>query len=195
MNSPVIRRAGMITWVVLVLCFLATLITRAGTSETTVWFFFYPPLIFQGEVWRIITPTFLHFNVMGSPIIHLLFNSVIWLNFGGAIEYYESRWRLLGLFLLTAIGSNVASYPFYDYSFGGLSGVVYGLIGYLWWRGKVHPQIYSFFPPQMFPVFIGFMLLGFTGLLGNIANVSHLVGLILGIFYAIVWQIFPSKGG
>ncbi len=183
-KSPVLRRAGPVTWTVLLLCIVATLLTKAGGGSLTVKFLFYPPLIKQGEVWRIITPVFLHFKMMGSPVMHLLFNGVIWLNMAGQIEQLEKRYRIILLFFITAILSNIAAYFTYGFSFGGLSGVVYGLIGYLWMAGRKSSAYQRTMPKQMFIVFLAFMLIGYTGVFGAVANNAHTAGLIAGAAYA-----------
>lgn len=187
MNNPVLRRAGPFTWLILALCLLFTLLIRAGENrDMLARFVFYPPLMAEGELWRLLTPTFLHFSLYGSAILHLLFNSLIWLNMGGWIEYCERRWRLPLLFLSTALISNLAAYISYGPAFGGLSGVVYGIIGYLWWAGRRIPLYRMILPAQMFYVFLGFLLLGYTGLIGKLANSAHLGGLLAGIAFAIL---------
>ncbi|SUO94362.1 rhomboid family intramembrane serine protease [Suttonella ornithocola] len=190
MNSPVLQRAGIVTWGVLALCVGFTLLTGAGSRPITVQFLFYPPLIYQGEIWRILTPAFLHFDMLGSPFLHLLFNGVIWLNFASAIECDEGRFRLLFLFIVSAILSNCVAYMIYGPGFGGLSGVVFALIGYLWWQGRSNPILAMVMPKQMFLAFLGFLLIGFTGLFGNMANMAHLAGLIIGIGFAMTCQLF-----
>lgn len=191
LKSPVIQRAGIFTWLILALCLLFTFLTRAGNDREMLYFFvFFPPLIFEGEIWRAITPTFLHFYFFGSPIFHLLFNLLLWLNFGGWVEFLEKRWRLPLLFVCTAIAANIAAYYSYGPAFGGLSGVAYGLVGYLWWAGRRVLLYRMILPPQMFYVFMGFMLLGYTGLLGNVANSAHLGGFIAGFIFAI---LFPPR--
>lgn len=185
MQSPVLRRAGVFTWLIFALCLVFTLLIRAGAKrEMLAYFVFYPPLMAEGEIWRLITPTFLHFSFYGSVIIHLLFNSLIWLNLGGWIEYCEKAWRLPLLFLSTALISNAAAYFSYGVAFGGLSGVAYGLIGYLWWAGRRVVLYRMILPTKMFYTFLAFLALGYTGLIGNIANSAHLGGLIAGIAFA-----------
>lgn len=183
-QSIVLRRAGRVTWAVLAACVLFTLITRAGQSTLTSWFLLQPQALLQGQLWRLLTPTFLHFTILDSPILHLLFNGLIWLNFAGLIEAEESSRRLFWLFLLTAIGSNLVAYGFYGANFGGLSGVVFALIGYLWLRSKNLLLYRNIMPDTSFVVFIGFALVGFTGLFGNMANMAHVAGLLLGLAFA-----------
>ncbi len=93
------------------------------------------PEIRHGELWRLITPIFIHFSPM-----HILFN-MLWLrDLGSMVEGRQSSLHLLLLVVVIASASNVAEW-FYDKNpnFGGMSGVVYGLIGYIWIRGKLDP--------------------------------------------------------
>ncbi len=185
MQSPVIRRAGKVTWAVLLLCVLATLLTKSGDSPLIRYFLFEWSLITHGEVWRLISPVFVHFTLMNSAILHLLFNGVIWLNFAGAIERTEGSKRLAGIFFLSALVSNACAYWAYGPFFGGLSGVVYALVGYLWARSRSLAQYRPLMPMPTFIAFGIFLLAGYTGWLGPIANAAHLGGVITGVIYAL----------
>src|SRR5436190_14636433 len=93
------------------------------------------PEIRQGEIWRLITPIFIHF---GFP--HIIFNMLCLRDFGSMIEARQSSLHLLFLTLVIAIGSNVGEvYIGHEPNFGGMSGVLYGLFGYIWIRGKFDP--------------------------------------------------------
>jgi GlpG protein len=80
--------------------------------------------ILRGEVWRLITPIFIHMDWA-----HLVFNSWGLLILGGRLETKFGAWRL-GIWALTiAIFSNVAEAAFGSPYGGGLSGVLYGFFG------------------------------------------------------------------
>ena len=132
--------------------------------------------LMNGQVWRLVTPIFVHFG-----IVHLLFN-MLWLKeLGTLVEQRQSTPFLGALVLATAVIPNVAQYVFGGSPlFGGMSGVVYGLLGYVWVRGKVAPQS-GYALPQLIVVWMmAWLVLGFTGLVGNIANAAHLGGLLVG---------------
>ena len=148
----------------------------------------------SGQWWRLITPIFLHFGMM-----HLVFNSLwIWV-LGEMIERNQGQVKLLLLILFTALVSNSAQFLINGSSqFGGLSGVVYGYLGYIWLRGRLHPQEGLALSNGLVIFMLGWMILGMTDLsrsLGlNMANEAHLGGLLAGLAFALLpWSNTGSK--
>lgn len=132
--------------------------------------------IFQGQVWRVFTPMFLHFD-----IFHLLFN-MMWLrDLGSAIETRRGRGKFLALVLLIAAISNVGQGIVSGPSFGGMSGVVFGLFGYIWMQSRFVPSSGFFMPPNLVMLMLIYMVVCYTGVIGNIANTAHTLGLITGM--------------
>jgi GlpG protein len=133
-------------------------------------------LVMSGEVWRVITPIFLHMNML-----HILFNMWMLIDIGFALESRLGALRYIGLVAVTAALSNAAQYfvvgsPF----FGGMSGVLYALFGYAWIRGRLDPTL-GLSVPNGTVVALGiWLVLGFTGTIGNVANLAHLGGLVSG---------------
>jgi len=66
-------------------------------------------------------------------------------------------------------------------SFGGMSGVVYGFLGYAWIKGKIEPRMGLALHQQTVIIMGAWLLLGIVGVLGSIANGAHVFGLIAGI--------------
>lgn len=130
----------------------------------------------HGELWRLVTPMLLHANIP-----HIFFN-MWWLrDLGSMIEGRQSSWHLLALVLVIAAGSNMAQYLVTDMPiFGGMSGVVYGLFGYIWLRGKFDPASGLFLHRSTVTMMMIWLVVCFTGLLGPIANYAHLAGLVMG---------------
>lgn len=135
------------------------------------------PEIRHGEVWRLITPIFIHANVL-----HILFN-MLWLrDLGSMIEARQGSFFLGVLVLVLAVGSNLGQYYYGGPAFGGMSGVIYGLLGYVWIRGKFDPASGLFLHPSTVILMIIWFVLCWTPLLGGkIANMAHAVGLLLGM--------------
>jgi GlpG protein len=120
---------------------------------------------------------------------------MLWLrDLGSLIERREGSLRFLLKVLLIAILSNLAQYisgglartdnlHFLAGSvyFGGMSGVVYGLFGYVWIHGKFDPQSgYELHPYIVITMMVWFFLC-FTGMVGDIANAAHAGGLVVGM--------------
>ena len=132
----------------------------------------------SGQVWRLVTPIFIHFGPL-----HLVFN-MFWLYyFGNMIESRRGPVILGVLVLLTAIFSNAVQYQFgagQAPTFGGMSGVVFGLFGFLWAKTLLDPTAgLNLQPITIFIMMFGFIIC-FTGALGPIANWAHSAGLIFG---------------
>ncbi len=141
-------------------------------------------LLQSGQLWRLITPIFLHFSLM-----HIVFNTVLFVYFAKQIEEKEGSFNLLSDILLLALMSNLAQFCFVgDQLFGGLSGVVYGLMAYSWAINQLRKQAVFHVPQGLMLVSVIMMGLGFLGIFSlmalSIANWAHLVGLLTGIALA-----------
>jgi len=81
-------------------------------------------LIVQGQLWRLVTPIFLHIG-----IVHLAFNTYAIYGFGSQIERFFGTPRFLGLYLVSGIAGVLASFSFSRHASAGASGAVFGLLG------------------------------------------------------------------
>ncbi|WP_028305075.1 rhomboid family intramembrane serine protease [Oceanospirillum maris] len=147
-----------------------------------------------GDIWRLLTPTFLHFG-----LLHLIFNGLWVWELGRMIEKRQSTIQLAVLFLISAIGANLTQYMMGDILFGGLSGVVYALLGYCWfWDRLAHPPIFYIRKPVfiLLLVWLVFCLVGGSSLLGfgNVANAAHIAGLVSGSLWAFILVKFKGEG-
>lgn len=151
-----------------------------------------------GEVWRLITPMFIHFGLM-----HLAFNLMAVYDFGGQIENrLKSGWFLL-LVIAIAIVSNVAQvlvdsfleHPYFPEvgNFGGMSGVNYGLFGYVFVRSRImHDSTYLLRPETSLIMVIWLVLCigrnfageNFGGGMSYVANSAHMAGMLAGMAIA-----------
>lgn len=192
---------GWLTLILVLACVAVSLVSRFGKeSEFTAALVIskYPkwvavmPEVLEGEVWRLLTPVFLHLG-----ILHLFFNMLWLLDLGSMIEGRQNTRRLVLLVVVIGIVSNLGQYWMSGPGFGGMSGVVYGLLGYVWMKGKFDPASGLFLHPQTVTMMLVWFFLCFTGLLGQIANTAHGVGLILGMGwgYLSTLDVFRRRSG
>lgn len=135
-----------------------------------------PPEIREGQVWRLITPIFIH---MGP--LHILFN-MLWLrDLGSMVEGRQSSLHLLALTLVIAAFSNLVEYYIMGPAFGGMSGVIYGLLGYVWIRGKFDPASGLYLHSYNVTMMLIWFFACLFKLIPNVANATHAVGLIIGM--------------
>ncbi|MGD1085014.1 MAG: rhomboid family intramembrane serine protease [Verrucomicrobiota bacterium] len=136
------------------------------------------PEIRQGQVWRLITPIFMH-----GGIFHLLFN-MLWLkDLGSLIEARQGSVKLLLLVLVTGIGSNLGQDLVAGPAFLGMSGVLYGLFGYIWMRGKFDPASGLRLTPSTVVMMLGWFVICVLGLMPKVANGGHGFGLVIGMIW------------
>jgi membrane associated rhomboid family serine protease len=130
----------------------------------------------SGQIWRLVTPMFLHFGP-----VHLLFN-MMWLwTLGRPLETLLRHTRFLLLVIAIAVVSNIAQALIGGgTNFGGMSGVVYGLFGFVVVHGKLHPMGGLHLDPRTIRYMLIWLVLCFTGFLGPIANWAHTFGLLSG---------------
>ena len=139
------------------------------------------PEIRAGEVWRLVTPIFLH-----GGLLHLLFN-MLWLyQLGGQIETQESSRSVAVMVLVFASICNTAQYLVSGPLFVGMSGVVYGLLGYLWMMTRF--QVGTRYMLSEHTVMLMLLWLGLclVGIIPHVANTEHVVGLLLGVAWGFV---------
>ncbi len=135
----------------------------------------------EGQYWRLVTPAFLHFGWL-----HIIFNCLWLWELGSRVERVLGRFNLVMLFLVIAVLSNGAQYAYTGPSlFGGMSGVVYGLLGFAWVAPLLQPawQIQPSRPIMLFMVgWLVICMLGVIEALGGVAvaNAAHLGGLLSG---------------
>jgi len=145
-------------------------------------------MLASGEVWRLLTPIFMHFS-----LLHILFNLLwVWI-VGIRVEPEQGSLRLLGLVIFSGVLSNLAQFLVSGPMFGGMSGVVFALLGYAWLWDKLSLRPRIGLPPALMGFMLFWLVLGFTGVLqgaglGAIANTAHLAGLVTGMLWLLLVQ-------
>jgi len=170
----------------------------------------HPPLfekISEGEYWRLFTPCLLH-----NDILHLLFNMIWLIILGKQIEQRLSPRRYMLLILVIGILSNTSQYFMGGPNFLGFSGIVCGMLTFIWvrqhkapWEG--YPLQHStimflvYFVATVFLIQLGSFYLEVEHALSaspGIANTAHLVGgalgALLGCLSFFSWRTDKHKG-
>ncbi|WP_082849966.1 rhomboid family intramembrane serine protease [Halioglobus sp. HI00S01] len=133
------------------------------------------------QYWRLVSPIFLHFGWL-----HIIFNCLWLWEFGRRTEGVLGELNQLGLIVVIAVVSNGVQFASGGPSiFGGLSGVVYGLLGFAWVAPLLQPAWAIQPPPALMVFMVGWLVAGYLGVLeglgmGAIANAAHLGGLLAG---------------
>ena len=150
----------------------------------------------NGQYWRLVTPVFLHFGWL-----HIVFNGLWLWELGSKVERTLGHWNMLMLFLTIAVVSNGAQFAFGGQGiFGGMSGVIYGLLGFSWvaplfqpgWDIRPSPTIMVFMVGWLVACMAGVVeVLGF----GAVANAAHLGGLICGAVLGVALGLLSGRPG
>ena len=157
----------------------------------TGWINFYlglvPVLIWQKYfLWQLVTYMFLH-----GGISHLIFNLLALWMFGGELESYWGSRKFLRFFLFCGIGAGICTVVITPYQFIpviGASGAIYGILLAFGWLFP-NRLIYIYFllpiPAKYMVIIFGLIELfsSVSGTGGGIAHLTHLGGLLFGLFY------------
>lgn len=147
-----------------------------------------------GQWWRLWTPALLHFG-----FLHLAMNSLWVWELGRRIEQRQGALVFLWLLLSYALVSNVAQFIWAGPSlFGGLSGVLYGLLGHCWIYQRIAPNDHYRLPPGVVMMMLVWLLLCMTGVFewiqfASIANAAHLSGLVAGCLSGLVGGLWAKR--
>lgn len=175
-------------------CLLVALVSLLGAQPQRVAILFYPVLDTSGlfplfasidspvKMLRSLTPVLLHFGEL-----HLVFN-MMWLwYFGRQLESAQPRWLFILLVLFCSFVGNTAQYLTSGYNnFGGMSGVVYGLVGYTWIVHTFMPRSNLVINNKMFLVFVIALVVMEVVASSWIASAAHFGGLLAGLAVGVV---------
>lgn len=184
---------------VLLLCLLLGLLTGLGENFQTLRWLTFTDFWIQGEYlylagleqtlssgewWRLLSPTFIHIGGL-----HLCMNLLWFWVLGQRIEQRQGGLWLLGLTLLLGLLANWSQYIYADPGlFGGLSGVLYGLLGYCVVMQWLVPRFDYRLPRGVVVMMLVWLLICLSGAvellsLGSVsvANAAHVGGLLGGL--------------
>jgi GlpG protein len=136
----------------------------------------------SGQIWRLITPIFIHFGPT-----HLIFNMLVLWDLGRMIEMTQGSKRMALLTVVLGIGSNIGQYVFGNPFFGGMSGVLYGMLGFIWMRSYSEPGSGLGVSPMTLGILLVWFFLCLFQIIPGVANGTHVTGLVMGM----IWGAFP----
>jgi rhomboid protease GluP len=138
-------------------------------------------LINRGEIYRLITSTFLHGGIM-----HILFNMSALNIIGKEVEYIYGSKKYILIYILSALSGSLFSYLFNPNSVSvGASGAIFGLLGAMLVFGlKEKNKIGKQYVKNILETLAINVIIGIT--ISNIDNYAHLGGLIMGAISALI---------
>jgi len=148
------------------------------------------------QYWRLVTPIFLHFGWL-----HIVFNCLWLWELGSRIEAVMGQFNMLMLCLVIALVSNLSQAAYGGVGiFGGMSGVVYGLLGFAWVAPLLQPRWPIQPPAPVMLLMLGWLVACLVGLVetlgfGAIANAAHVGGLLSGAFIGVIFGLASRSGG
>jgi GlpG protein len=157
--------------------------TRVVPDQGMVWIPLWESLK-NGELWRLFTPMFIHFGFM-----HILFNMMWLLDLGSMVEQRRGSFFLIFFIAVIAASSNLAQYFFGNPLFGGMSGVNYGLVGYIWMKGKYDPASGLGLHKNTILMMVGWYLACLVGIIPHVANAAHTVGFAGGMAWGFLTSL------
>lgn len=194
---------------ILLLCLIVGAVTVLGENLSTLhWFTFldfrvlgdyieFTPLgesLAAGQWWRLVTPMLIHFG-----FLHLAMNGMWYWELGRRIEARQGSINLIGLTLLFSLVSNYAQYWYSGATlFGGLSGVLYGLLGHCWIFQLLSPNPAYRLPRGVLVMMLIWLVVCMSGLIsmigfGEIANAAHVGGLLIGCFTGLLGGLYNRR--
>lgn len=177
------ERAGPLTMTVMFACIAVFILMQIVGDETVLMWLGWPADASQYfQVWRWFSHALLHFS-----LLHILFNLMWWWYLGGAVEKRLGSGKLFVIMLISALLSGWMQAKFSGVLFGGLSGVVYALMGYCWLRGERDPDSGVYLERGLIGFALVWLVIGWFGVFGlAIANAAHVAGLLVGLAMALV---------
>lgn len=143
------------------------------------------PAIRNGEVWRFVTPVFLHIG-----ITHIFVNMYSLYAIGPAVERFFGTPRFVITYMLAGISGVISSLAFSPSRSAGASGAIFGMLGALAAFLYRHRGLFGRFGRLQLRqiILVAFLNLG-LGLMPGIDNWGHLGGLVAGT--TLGWLLGP----
>jgi GlpG protein len=119
--------------------------------------------------------------LMHGGVLHILFNLMWWWDFGIILESRKGTLWFLAMVLVISAAANVLQFELGSPWFLGMSGVNFGLFGFLWVKGKLDPEDGFGLSQQTVILMLIWFAICWFGVVGRIANWAHAGGLMMGV--------------
>jgi len=156
----------------------------------------YPPFLYalgwpitpeqHYQVWRYVSHSLLQFS-----LLQLVFNLLWWWYLGGALEKCLGTGKLFTLTLVASLLSGFMQTTFTGPLFGGLSGTVFALMGYVWLRSERDPD--SGLQMQRGLLMFAVIWLVIEYFTQSSVLPAHLTGMLVGLAMALVDTLTVRK--
>jgi GlpG protein len=168
-----------VTLILVVVCGIVAVASSLGANTNPVNFLFYPRLASDN--------LFVLLGEITTPLVFIQTLTPMFLYFGKQLEAIQPLWIFLALIVVTAFVSNTTQYLATGFNnFGGMSGVVYGLVGYTWVIHNFMPRSRLLLNNSMFVFFVIALILMEVFASSSIATAAHVGGLISGLVLGVV---------
>jgi rhomboid protease GluP len=165
-----------------------------GPSDATLvrWGADYGPLTMNGQYWRLISSTFIHFDLG-----HIFFNMLALLSLGHIAERAFSRVTYLVVYFGAGLCGSLASQFFHPNDICvGASAAIFGLAGLLlpplaMHRLSISPKLLT--RPLWNVALFAIYNLGYGALHPQIDNAAHVGGFIFGVLLGVVFSLRPGS--
>jgi rhomboid protease GluP len=148
-------------------------------------------LLWQGEIWRLAVNPYHH-----GGFLHIFFNLYALYYFGSFAEKFMGKWRYLAFVFICGTFQDTVCQITIEPGAIGISGIVFGLFGFLWIVREQDARIKAFLSNDLVKIMLIqlFIFIPLTLLkVINIANVGHFFGLIYGILFAFAFYRKPNR--
>ncbi len=172
-----------VTWAIALVCVLVYLLSLSSHQLEVYLFTHFPEDSAQyADVWRFFSHAVVHLS-----FTHILFNLTYWLIFATMIEKNNGSAKVLMLFVSIALISGIVQNFFSGPAFFGLSGVVYGVLGYVYVMSRFDRRQRYRLPGGFIYMLLVGIAVGFIGPLVDLhfGNAAHISGLAVGILIAL----------
>jgi len=202
-------RQGVTVWLIVVTCgvWLAQLVSAdAGQGGVTDFGIYDPRLILGGEVWRLLTPVFLHSE---SKLLHIAFNMLILYWAGSRLEERYGGREFLAFYLVAGVSANliyllayVAHLVLPSLALGASGAVTAVLVVYAFLNPRQQVLLFFVIPMPIWLMVAIYVVVDALGAVGGrvgnepVAYVVHLGGALFGfLYYQSGWRLTGMFSG